>query len=332
MRSLKMVDKPVVSSFDGIDYQFSTTATALFLKGDPHNVAQADTPSGLLTLSGLTLDDLVDGTEVTGDYTSGPNFGGVGNDGGLRLSRPIKAGAYELSWTDGTFATTDGTLAGGSARFAGGVDGLVVQHGFTSKGEQDLDGTQVDDTADFAAKLYRAGATPTKLITSDANDVVVAGTGTVRLIYNALNSGGQDLVLGFGADDRIELGDELGFAIERTNDDKIVWKQGPGLVHADGNTGAVYLETDGILSSSDIFAGNSATLDTLRDRLDVSGMVQDDGLLILARDVNGSGGALYYFTEIVDNGQIDAGELGVIALFADGVPEMAQIGLVGVPD
>lgn len=160
---------------------------------------------------------------------------------------------------------------------------------------------------------------------------VTTGTSTVRLIYNALNSGGQDLVLGFGDDDRIELGDQLGFAIARTNDDKIVWKQGPGLVQADGDTRAVYLETNGILSSSDILDANSATLDTLRDRLDVSGVGLDDGLLILARDVNGSGGALYFFIEIVANGEIDAGELEVIALFADGMPTMDQIALVGLP-
>lgn len=44
---------------------------------------------------------------------------------------------------------------------------------------------------------------PTKLITNDYHDVVVAGSGTVHLAYTGFSTQGLDLIIGFGTDDTL---------------------------------------------------------------------------------------------------------------------------------
>ncbi|MDT1837800.1 hypothetical protein FPK49_25700, partial [Acinetobacter baumannii] len=81
----------------------------------------------------------------------------------------------------------------------------------------------------------------------------------------------------------------------------------------DATIGAVHIGTLGILGSNDLDTPDSATLETLNVSIDASGMQAGDNLLILARDMNSYGGALYYYSEANGNGQIDAGEVQVIA-------------------
>ena len=333
-RAIKLVDAPPASTFTDAIFQLSANNAIIRLQGDPEDLAPAaGSADGMLSTAGLVLQDLVNRENVTAEYVNGAHFGGVQNDGGLHLGRELEAGVYEMSWTDNTFATQHGTLASDSVKFAGGAEGLVVQHGFTIDQEMILNGNPVNDSGGNQSILYRSGSTLTQLTTGSGHDVVVAAGGAVRLKVDAADSAAQDLVIGFDADDRVVLGTDFTLALAHDSQGDLVWAPfSQGMPTPDATIGAVHIGTLGILGSNDLDTPDSATLETLNVSIDASGMQAGDNLLILARDMNSYGGALYYYSEANGNGQIDAGEVQVIALFTDGMPEMDQIELVGLPD
>lgn len=324
--TITLVDKPLQSHFSGIKYDFSASATSIILYGAPDDVAQADTDNGLLDASGFSLFDAAAAVSVTDLYTDGAGFG-VQQDGSLQLAVPLVAGAYEISWSAGTFATASGTFGAGSTQFAGGASGNIVQADFYYKSDRDLDGEFYDGTDEGAAYLFRAGAVPTKLITNDYNDVVVASSGTVFLTYTGFSTQGQDLIVGFGTDDTLTFEGAAGEAIDKNVSGDIEWMSGPFPLKPTSVTEAVYFTTNGAIVSSELDSDLTPTMQTLRDNIDVSGLSIDDQFLIVVKNQEGTGAAILHFTAKDDNGEIDHHELELIGIFSDSILDTTQIGV-----
>jgi len=322
---------PVMSTHSTTEYRFGAETTRFILNGSPGNVAPADSPTGLLSTAGLVLTDLLTDTIVTDIYTGGVDFG-VQADGSLRLGSALKAGVYTMSWDAHTFVTEDGAYAAGQQRFAGGADGQIVQQGFEFKTEKVLTGGLSSSLNDSARVLYHAGDTANTIITGTSTDIVLADTGKVTLQYHRLNSKAQDLVVGFGEDDQIQFAGTAMPTINRNGGMTIDWAHGTdsdGRVVATHAHEGAFIETAGLIASDELLTAGSDTLATLNAHLDISALEQDEGLLILAHDQGGSGGALLYFVDLDNNGEIDADEVELVAMFADGVPDMEQVILVG---
>lgn len=320
-----LADKPVASTFAGIEYRFGAESSRIVLTGNPHDV------SGLSDVDGLVLTDLVANTDVTDTYTAGVHFG-IQGDGSLRLGTTLQAGVYKMSWDADTFVTDNGDFAAGQQQFAGGADGQIVQQGFRFKGEKMLTGGLSNSMTDAASSFYRAGDTATTLITGKSQDVVLADTGKVTLQYYAMDSKAQDLIIGFGEDDGIQLAGNAMMTINRVSNMTIEWATAvgnDGRVLVTQQHEAAFIETNGLIASDELDSAGSDTLATLNAHLDIAALQQDEGVLVLAHDQGGTGGALLYVTDLDGSGDIDAGEVELIAMFAEGVPEMEQIILVG---
>ena len=329
-----LADQAVVSHHTVSAYRFDVETSRITLAGLPHSVAPADTGNGLLSSSGFALNNLRNQTDVTQAYTAGADFG-VENDGSLRLGKALAAGVYEMYWDAATFVTDEGVFAAGAQRFAGGTDGLIVQQGFSLAAEQRLDGVRIDAGGTTTSVLYRAGGIdPTIVTTGTGRDVVVAEWGTVGVRYEAINGAGQDLITGLGADDQIQFSGAAVSLINRDGGGSIVWARGGEKVVANHAHEGAFIETAGLLASGELGLAGSDTLVTLNAHLDVSGLHAGDGLLILAQNQGQNqyeaGGALMFFVDKNDDGDIDAGEVELIAMFTGGVPETGQVQLIGL--
>lgn len=322
-RSVTLVTKPVVAQFDYIEYAFGVESSAFSLIGSVADVVRADTPNGLLDDSGFSLRDMVTGSLVTGDYT-GLGFR-VNNDGTLQLAGPLKAGAYEIEWTEGTFATSTGVFGAGGEKFAGGAAVNIVQDGFWYKTEVDLDGQTYDGTDEGARYMFVAGNQPTKLITNDYNDAVLATDGTVHLAYLGFSTQGQDLIIGFGPDDTVTFEGMAAFDVDKNMSGDIDWLSGSGQLAPTSATEAVHFVTDGPIVSSQLDSDLTPTIHTLRSHINVSALAQDDQLLILAHNADSTGAALFHFINLDGDDEINHGELQLIGIFTNGAPEMSQI-------
>ncbi|WP_306392879.1 DUF4214 domain-containing protein [Telluria beijingensis] len=326
-----LVNKPVSSSYVGTEFLFGAETSRLVLKGNPSDVAQVDEPGGLLDMSGFALKDVVTGDSITPLYASGVDFG-VQQDGSLRLGSTLQAGVYEMSWDAKTFATDTGGFSAGKVQFAGGADGLIVQQGFEYKSEIVLTNPQSNYGTDTSGRVYRTDLASTTLITGNNKDIVLAESGTVSLQYRTLDGAAQDLVIGFGEDDQVQFATTAMVTINRNAGMTIEWAQGAdntGRVVATQAHEGAFIETEGLIASDELDVAGSDTLATLNAHLNISALADDEGLLILAHDKDGSGGALMYFLDLDDNGAIDAGEVELVAMFAEGVPNMEQVILVG---
>ena len=320
-----LADRPVPSMHTTTDFKFGAETSYIFLNGNPDNV------TSLSNAAGFVLNDLVAATDVTDTYTVGVDFG-VQADGSLRLGSVLKAGVYEMSWDADTFATDSGGFSAGQQKFAGGADGLIVQQGFGYKSEIVLSNPNSDYHTDTSGRVYRADATAATLVTGLNHDVVLAGGGKVTLQYQKLAGSAQDLVIGFGGDDQVQFAMTAMVTINRNFGMTIDWAQGTdsnGRVVATHLHEGAFIETDGLIANNELDMAGSDTLATLNTHLDISALADDEGLLILAHDKDGSGGALMYFVDADNSGDIGAGEVELIAMFADGVPDMEQVILVG---
>jgi len=328
-RAITLIDKPLQSHFSSIKYDFSASSTSITLYGAPDDVAQANTDNGLIDASGFSLFDAGALVSVTDLYTDGAGFG-VQEDGSLHLAVPLVAGAYEISWSAGTFATASGTYGAGGDQFAGGATGNIVQADFYYKGYRELDGEFYDGTDEGAAYLFRAGEAPTKLITNDYNDVVVASDGTVHLAYTGFSTQGQDLIIGFGPDDTLTFEGAAGEAIDKNFSGDIEWMFGPFPLKPTSVTEAVYFVTGGAIVSSELDSDLTPTMQTLRDNIDVSGLSIDDQFLIVVKNQEGNGAAILHFTARDDNGEINHDELELIGIFSDSILGATQIGVAPI--
>ena len=196
MRSLKMIDKPVViSDFAGINYRFSKDGSGFRLRGEPDDVIQANTASGLLDADGVILYDFSSGvpTALAVDYTDGASFG-VDASGYLNFDAPLATGVYMASWSDSTFATASGRFDSGAIAFAGGVNGNVFQQVFNiqSNGLQQtvkLGNGTTDNGSDGRSLMYEVNAGAMTIVrTGTERDVVDAGGGALTIQYAKGNS------------------------------------------------------------------------------------------------------------------------------------------------
>jgi len=320
---------PVVSQYYDSSYDFSASSSLIWMSSLPDRVVPAQ--KGFLNAAGLELTDLDPQGGDTSYYLRGSSFG-VTSEGQLSFGNPLAASVYELKWSEGTFATTNGVLGADSQLFAGGYDGMVVQQGFSLYSRETMQGTTIDASDKLDRVAYVAGDIENVLTTGRAQDAVFAGSGSVELHYGYLESDAQDLVIGFGQDDSIKLFGDVAKYVFKDNLNEINWKSGE-LVSMDDTTEGIYIETTGPIASGELFKEGSATLQTLNDHL-IMTPTQYDTALILVHDVSefGKGGALLHYTALNENGKIDAGEVSLIAMFSDGVPEMNQITLVGLLD
>ncbi|MDY0978184.1 DUF4214 domain-containing protein [Massilia sp. CFBP9012] len=319
----------MASIHTGTQFDFSAQWSKFSFSGIPADVVLANTGNGLLDASGLQLTDLRPGADPTSGYLDGSNFG-VDIEGRLTLNKVLVAGVYELKWTEGTFATEVGVFGAGSTRFAGGVDGTVVQQGFELKGAISLDGRLVNASGSANSMLYEPGNASTVLITGKGHDAVLAGHGTVDLHYERFDSASHDLIVRFGDDDHITLAGQAATKVNKDFSDEIVWKTGAEVV-VDGATEGVFIETLGPFVSDELNLAGSATLLNLNNHLNVTGAQKDDSALILVKALEGRGGALLHYTSADNNGVVDANEVTLIAVFTQGVPEISQITLIGIP-
>lgn len=332
-RSLTLVDappppSPVASTYTHAGFGFTAQWSKFSLYGNPADVVLANTGNGLLDASGLQLTDLRPGAGPTTGYLDGANLG-VDIHGHLTLNKVLVAGVYELAWTEGSFATASGVFGAGSTRFAGGVDGAVVQQGFALGATTALTGGRHDASGSAVSTLYVPGNDSTVLITGDGYDAVLAGHGTVDLHYARLDLATQDLIVRFGYDDHISLAGHAGAQVDKDASGVIDWKTGAQVV-VNAATEGVYMETLGGFVSDELNLAGSATLLNLNLHLDVTGAIQGDSALILVKELSGRGGALLQYVSANDNGVVDAGEVTLVAVFTQGVPDIAQITLVGV--
>ncbi|WP_208279234.1 DUF4214 domain-containing protein [Massilia oculi] len=305
--TLTLVDERMVSVYQDISYHFTKTASSFFLQGTPDDVQAAQTSNGLLADGSFSLYDYRTGSTAATNpsYTSGAHFG-VGLDGHMNFGEALQAGVYLALWDGDTFATASGSFNSGGVAFAGGVAGNVVQQGFglDAFGQQShvtLNGGLVNHGARTDSLLYRSTAdTSTTVTTGTRQDVIDASAGAVTIRYDKLDSAAQDLVFGFGADDKIVFESFLY----------------PGL--------ETFISS-GALVSDELDVASSATLATLNLQYQGRLISEDAGLLFLAQDGHTGNGMLMHYVNRDSNETVDPGEVTLIATFVGGVPDYSQI-------
>ena len=306
---------PVVSLFAGINYRFSHDESGFWLRGDPDDVIQADTDSGLLDSSGVTLHDFLAGTPrpLAIDYTDGAKFG-VDAHGYLNFDSPLATGVYMAMWGGDTFATASGVFDSGAIAFAGGVTGKLFQEVFNLEragAHQQLywlDDTVIDNGAGTRSYAYAVAADAKATVTTGGRkDVIDAAGGDVTIRYGKLDSKAQDLVFHFGA------GDRIAFAYE-------------GFV----KPGVLAFQAQGRLATNELPYTGTATMATLKYELD--GLVVNKGgvLLLVQDELDDHAGMLLHYTDADGDLLATPDEITLIATFVDGLPTFDQIDLVGM--
>ncbi|WP_208279233.1 DUF4214 domain-containing protein [Massilia oculi] len=331
--AITLAKMPVASNVYNVQFGFEagvdTTFTLVSMPDQAKPVAT--TVNGLLADGEFILTDVRSGQQAT-EYTDGPGFG-VKDGGVVQLDGTLAAGIYRMAWDGETFATAGGTLAANQVTFAGGVSGKVVVPGFTIFSELKLkDGISGNDNSPFNF-LYRSTAgTSAELVTGYNADVVIADEGAVNVVYNDVNISAQDLILGFGVDDRITLGGDAQLGLEKHANGKLEWAAEGDVVEILEMTEAASIALDATFVVDHLAQEGSLTLEALNGRLNLETMKAGDSLLILAKDASSDAAILLYYTEQDGNGEINADEATLLAAFVDGVPTMEQITLVGLPD
>ncbi len=314
MGTMTLVEPPaVISVFAGINYRFSKDESGFWLRGDPDDVIQANTNSGLLDADGVALYDFSSGvpTALAVDYTDGARFG-VDASGYLNFDAPLATGVYMASWSDSTFATASGRFDSGAIVFAGGVNGNLFQQVFNIQpnGLQQtvkLGSGTTDNGSDGRSLMYEVNAGATAIVrTGTGRDVVDAGGGALTIQYALGNSKAQDLIFNFGTDDRIEF-------------------------HYDGNVEpeTLTIQALGPLSTAELSYENSPTMSTLKLELD-GVVVGAGGALVMVRDGDNDAAMLLYYNDKDGNALADANEITLLATFSEGVPGFPQIDLIGM--
>ncbi|WP_306392877.1 DUF4214 domain-containing protein [Telluria beijingensis] len=302
---------PVISTFVGISFNLSMNSASFQLTGTPDNVVPSEETNGMLPHEDFSLYKLESGLfmPATG-YDDGPAYG-VDSNGRMNFAGELAADVYMMSWGTDTFATASGSFDSGGIMFAGGVDGNVVQQGFMldSDGLQawvKLDGGTRDRSAETNSLLYLSEANTTTTVTTGVHqDVVDATAGTVTIVYNQLNNASQDMIIGFGADDKIEI-------------------------HLPKLPGKGTINSNSVLASDGFGVAGSATLATLKPYLDGRAISADAGTVFLVRDGLDAGMLIHYVNS--DGDEIaEAGEITLLATFTGGLPDLDQIVLIGNP-
>ncbi|MDY0962219.1 DUF4214 domain-containing protein [Massilia sp. CFBP9026] len=328
--AITLAPMPVLSSITSLSFIFRPGYdSGMILHSTPAPiVADQASTTGLLENGELRLTDERTGQPAP-SYTGGGDFY-VQNGGRVQFTGTIEAGVYRIEWNNETFATTTGFVKAGQYVFAGGGAGAIVVPGFVVANELLLEGGAVHDENTLSNFVYTAGdGTVTELITGKSNDVIIADDGAVNVQYRSLEANGADLILGFGADDRITISHSIASIVEKQPNGKLDWAAQGDVAVVTPTTEAVPIAIQGRFVYQELGISGSDTLNMLNARIDLTQLASGESLLILAKDEPHDSAVLLSFTDNDGNHEIDAGELTVLAAFNDGVPTTEQIFLVG---
>jgi hypothetical protein len=280
---------------------------------------------GVANADSFILSDITDGVSlpVPGyDQSTSQMFVSGGN---VLLKTSLPMGAYKMSWSDDTFTTGNGYLKADATYFAGGIGADFAHTGFELTGQPyPIEGGGFSPNDIASNEAYIPMGSDVALHTGGGNDLVLADRGAVILSYDALDNSAQDLVIGFGADDKVKLGGDLRAFIDR---------DGNGIDWAEGNeigmdTEAVQVTLPGYFTVGD-GADMTDILFVLNDQINVNNVGLEQHLLILAQGLSGGESVLFAY-ENKDGGLISANELTTIATFSNGALTSGQIEPVGV--
>ena len=347
--SEQLIDGPwtkpsINSNFARAEYYLNADASAMRLFSTPYGVVQATgagSEAGFLDRDGIALLDASGATSVptATDYTSGVGFS-MNENTEISFNAPLLTNVYQLTWASNSIETIQGTLNAGLVTFAGGVDGNIVLEGFTVKqkyvGNDDFSSP---DTTVANEMIVVSGGATSHIATGGGHDVIVDDGATVHLDYTVFDSASSDLVIGFDSgSDTVNFKGGAGLALDENNDGKIFWapvndgvKTFVEPVHE-----GIEIQIGSAFSTRELSIPGSAALASLNEALDltiIDGVLQQDlehmDFLILAHDLDGTGGALLYFQNLNDNAKIEAGEISLIAVFTEGMPSLDDIHVVG---
>lgn len=330
--------QPKPSGLASVGYNLTGNPSVLFLSSQngPVKMSTSDpSQAGFIDKSGFHLTNLGTGLANTA-ATSGPSFG-IPVDGMLRFGTTIKAGLYSMSWEDSTFATADGYLNKGTLNFAGGVNGQFLQEGFLLSFIPPESNSP--DEALFSGAYIGRNLTQKHIATGGGQDAIFADGADLTIEYRVINSNAQDLIVGFGAGDKIQFTGDAAARIDRDGHNGIQWADNsiaeqtpagnawPKVAVGDADE-AVEVVVQGIVSSVMFGPSLQQTLETLNGALAMNENSAPDSLLILAKN-NTGGAALLFFDNLSKDANIDANELSLIAMFSDSIVEPANIDLIG---
>lgn len=282
----------------------------------------------------LSLQDVSTGsaTDTATSYTDG--LGVHVNDRTLFLNDTPALDLYVLSWQDHTFLTDYapgiGRVAAGSVTLVGGTAGTAQVHGFVVDNTVMLTGDAVNINESGWARVNTAfiddGHSTARIHTGGGMDVIADNGGTLIISYAQGADSDTDIILGFDSgNDMVEVSD-AGSPIRDNGNGTLDWVIGSGKVVV-GNSEAVELTTDGIISTGKSEQDIAVTLATLNNGLDLTGIQRHDGLLILVN--GGDYAALAFYLNQDDDPTISADELMLVSVFDNGSIQTTDIKLVG---
>jgi hypothetical protein len=331
---------PERSTLNSFSANFAGNPGILFFNTTPQNIIPDTRPGneqGLANKDTFLLESMRTGSAAptAQDYLDGQLFQVY--ERMVRVDDTPVLDFYRVSWSDDTFLTSGdsgkGYLAAGSAMFVAGRTGLVSAQGFniaeilTPGASHVSPGAEATNTA-----FIDDGHSVSHIVTGGGMDLVVDHGGTLTLGYDKFATADQDVIIGFDAgNDRIEIGGDAAAQVDRDLSSTIAWQD----ITASGSkavvfagTEAVQLTVSGWLLNSTSTYDVGLTLATLNNPLDLTGVQQGDGVLILASTADRGG--LFYYTNKDGNGVIDAAELTYVNLFIEGIVKDTDVELVGI--
>lgn len=324
-----LLEEAVKSEYVGSVFNLSSSPNVAWL------LASNSYVTGLVDPTTFKLVDYRTGSEKTlVDYDALPSHETTHGGSTLHFKSSLGAGVYKMSWGNGTFSTNDGFLNAAEVYFAGGNDGAFYHRGF----ELDAAPTIID--ADVLRSNEQAenegfitdGLATVRIHTGGGNDVIVDQGSDVTVFYDKIDDDAQDLIFGFDKDDAILLVGDAAAAVNKDDDDAILWAQaGDDIVST--TEGAVVKLNDYITIGSAYLAwldSGDELLQQLDTKLDVSEIALNDYLLILAQGAHGDSNVLLVYQNLDNSGTIQQGELSTIAMFANGAITTDNIQIVGI--
>lgn len=276
--------------------------------------------TGVANRDGFLLENIASGSGVETNVTLMPVADFV-------IVDEVNPGIYSMKWETGTFATSGGVMAADAFGFAGGTARSIDHQGFAINAPQNLQTDEQSANSTISNDAYLAGSGFNgRIHTGGGHDAVADAGGTMTLAYSEINAASYDMIFGFDhGNDTILFENQVAQLIDRNGSGQIDWEN-VHLINAD--TEAVALQvTDRMTISegADMWASASAVNAQIS-----GGLGEVETLLILAQSVNhANDGALFFYRNLDDNGQINGNELTVIASFSDGMPMTGDIEVIG---
>lgn len=318
---------PLPATISGVQGSMAGSVGQLSFAVGPYNITQA-TPSAL-TLSVVSHGAVGPASSTYLDTASltGTNV--------LTLGAKPAIDLYQLSWNTGSFHTDApygmGYITAGSSTFVTGSAGALSVDGFTVTASQQLqagESATASNLDNLNSLFMGPGVGSGRIHTGGGMDVVVDKGGNITVAYDVFDKSAMDVILGFRTgSDVIELSGIAGNSVDTSHNGAIAWTSTSTNVVIGSVIEGVRLLTSGTLAIGADGTPGAATVTTLNSMLNVATKGIGDHLLILAG--TGDHDALFYYQEQNGNGVIDANELTVVAVAAQGIINPADIHLVG---